>query len=449
MPAPHQRTQPHMVYPTYPAYKPSGIDWLGNVPEHWEVKKLKYLGQSLIGITYSPEEIVSESAGTLVLRASNIQDGKLSLNDCVFVNKPILEKHRTQVGDILICARNGSKELVGKNIYITDDIAGQTFGAFMALVRSKYWKHLYWFFNSDIFKAQSGTFSTSTINQLTNYTLDNLLIAYPPDLDEQIQIANYLDDKLRQLDKIIDQKQELLKLLAKERAGIINEAVTKGLDAQVSMHDSGIPWLGNVPAHWEVKKLKYVVKDIIDTPHKTISFFEDADYYVVRTSDIKNGKLFIDRMRRTDQKNYTEWIERAKPEAGDIFLTREAPAGEACKVPEGYSICLGQRMVLLKTKMDVADPDFLIHQIYSLLGSEYISQLSQGSTVSHLNMSDIRNMPFVIPPIFEQNEIVTYLETETNRIDATVEKVNQEIALLTKYRSALISEVVTGKIKVV
>ena len=178
----------------YDNYKDSGIEWIGEIPEHWESTKLKFFGESIIGIIYSPDDVVTTGEGILVLRSSNIQDGKLAFEDCVFVNKEVQEKYLTKEGDILLCARNGSAHLVGKAAYIDKQNEGVTFGAFMSIVRSGLEKYLFYFFNSQVFKAQSGLFSTSTINQLTSSTLNNMFISFPKDKQEQTAIAAILSD---------------------------------------------------------------------------------------------------------------------------------------------------------------------------------------------------------------------------------------------------------------
>lgn len=173
----------------YDTYKETGIEWIGAIPEHWESTKLKFISESIIGIIYSPDNVVNEGEGILVLRSSNIQDGRLAFEDCVYVNKKVQDKHLTKVGDILLCARNGSAHLVGKAAYIDKESEGVTFGAFMSIVRSELDKYLFYFFNSQVFKAQTGLFSTSTINQLTSDTLKNIFISFPKDEQEQTAIA--------------------------------------------------------------------------------------------------------------------------------------------------------------------------------------------------------------------------------------------------------------------
>jgi len=216
----------------YPAYKDSGIEWLGKIPIEWSVKRLKYLGDAIIGLIYSPSEICDEPIGTLVLRASNIKDGSLVFEDNVYVNKEIPDQLITQEGDILVCSRSGSRRLIGKNALITKTVAGCTFGAFMTIIRSEYHHYLFYVFNSTLFEYQAGSFLTSTINQLTQGNLNSFEIPFPK-LNDQPAITSYLNHKTHLIDTLIEKKQKQIELLKEQRAAIINQAVTKGLDPKV------------------------------------------------------------------------------------------------------------------------------------------------------------------------------------------------------------------------
>ena len=191
----------------YESYKDSGIEWIGEIPMDWKVTKLKFIGDAIGGLTYAPNNVVENAdEGVLVLRSSNIQNGKLSLKDNVFVNLEISDKLTLKKGDILICSRNGSQHLIGKNICIDERTEGSTFGAFMMIFRSKYYGFLNQYFNSPIFTSQSGLFLTATINQLTSGTLNNFYIAIPESIEEQTQIANFLDHKTTQINTLISKK---------------------------------------------------------------------------------------------------------------------------------------------------------------------------------------------------------------------------------------------------
>lgn len=218
--------------PTVPM-KDSGIEWIGEIPEHWKLKRLKFLGDSIGGLTYSPNDVVENSSkGILVLRSSNIQNGKLSLEDNVYVDLEVSRKLILKKGDILICSRNGSKHLIGKNICIDEQMEGNTFGAFMMVFRTKYWGFLNYFFNSSLFSSQSGLFLTATINQLTSGTLNNFFIAIPNTIEEQNLIAKFIDLKTKEINSIISKTQQEIQLLKEYKTALISEVVTGKVDVR-------------------------------------------------------------------------------------------------------------------------------------------------------------------------------------------------------------------------
>ncbi|UIZ56733.1 restriction endonuclease subunit S [Acinetobacter sp. SCLZS86] len=211
--------------------KDSGVEWLGEVPEHWELKKLKYLGEAIIGLTYSPDDIVDEGEGTLVLRSSNVQNKKLVFNDNVYVNRDIPEKLRTKRNDILICARNGSRALIGKNALIDERAEGVSFGAFMSIFRSKYNNYLSKVFNSSLFEYQSGTFLTATINQLTTGNLNSFEVPLPP-FEERELIVSTLDNETTKIDSLIVKAESAIQLMQERRTALISAAVTGKIDVR-------------------------------------------------------------------------------------------------------------------------------------------------------------------------------------------------------------------------
>ncbi len=211
--------------------KDSGIEWLGEIPEHWTVKKLKHIGEAIIGLTYSPNNIVDENEGTLVLRSSNLQNGGLYYGDNVYVNSYIPNKLITKSGDIVICSRNGSRKLIGKNAMIDKQSAGVSFGAFTSVFRSKQNPFVFYILNSSLFKYQSGRFMTTTINQLTTGTLNEFQIALPSD-SEQSEIVNYLDDRTSKIDTLINKATKAIELLKERRTALISAVVTGKIDVR-------------------------------------------------------------------------------------------------------------------------------------------------------------------------------------------------------------------------
>lgn len=205
--------------------KDSGLEWIGQIPEHWKVVRLKYLGTCNNGLTYKPSDLVEPNEGVIVLRSSNIKEGKLVFNDNVYVDESIAINSMLKEGDILICSRNGSRELIGKNTVIPKGLKAG-FGAFMMVYRTNSYNYIHKILNSHIFSYYLGTFFTSTINQLTTKNFENMKIVYTPYESEQQTIADYLDDKCSQIDAVIADKQAQLEILAAYKKSLIYEYVT-------------------------------------------------------------------------------------------------------------------------------------------------------------------------------------------------------------------------------
>ncbi|VVE46631.1 type I restriction-modification methylase S subunit [Pandoraea cepalis] len=210
--------------------KDSKVEWLGSIPQDWKETRVKFLGELILGLTYSPDDVVSDR-GTLVLRSSNVQDGKISLDDCVYVSCDIPRKIVTKVDDILICSRNGSRALIGKCALLTEEVSNQAFGAFMTVLRSKHARFLYYVLNSTLFKFQSGRFLTSTINQLTTQTLGDFEIALPSE-EAQAAIVNYLDKATDAIDAQCKKVQSVIDRLTEYRAALITNAVSGKIDVR-------------------------------------------------------------------------------------------------------------------------------------------------------------------------------------------------------------------------
>ena len=204
--------------------KNSGIDWIGKIPAHWEVKRLKYIGNAKNGLTYSPEDISNE--GVLVLRSSNIQEGKLTFEDNVYVDMKIPKEIIVRENDILICSRNGSRELIGKCALIDKKTEGNSYGAFMCVFRSPYNRFIHYIFQSNLFNYYLGNYLTSTINQLTNTNLHNMKIPITFGEKEQSQIVTYLDNQISKINNLLSEKQQSIDTMKAYKKSLIYEYVT-------------------------------------------------------------------------------------------------------------------------------------------------------------------------------------------------------------------------------
>ena len=433
----------------YDSYKDSGVEWIGEIPSHWDIIKLKFIGESIIGITYSPDDVVNEGKGILVLRSSNIQEGRLSFEDNVFVNKKIEKKYLTQKGDILVCARNGSAHLVGKSAFINNEYENLTFGAFMSIVRSDLGKFLFYFFNSQIFKAQTGLFTTSTINQLTSDTLNNLFISTPCKEIEQTAIANFLDRKTVEIDQLIADKKCLIELYEEEKTAIINQAVTKGIDENVKLKDSGIEWLGEIPEHWEVKRLKYVANiQTGRTPHiqnSELDYFDNGNINWFTPSDISKNEELIESNRKINSFAVTNNEVELFNEFSVFLVSIGATIGKV-----GYSTTKASANQQINI---ITFHESIFYQLYGyyffVAHKEMVKLEADYTTLPILNQTKTKNLLIICPSLEEQQSIVRKIETDCTCFDAKIVKTKKLIELLTEYRATLISEVVTGKIKII
>ncbi len=428
--------------PKYPAYKPSGVEWLGEIPEHWEVKpgftilfeaKEKNKGMKR-------NTVLSLSYGKIRVKEMEELTGLVpeSFETYQFVNKGDIIFRPTDLQNDHVSLRSGISEFEGiiTSAYLNLRLR--------PIADNKFYS--YFFRGIDNNKVIHGL--GSGLRQNIDFR-DFKRFDFPfPPLPEQTAIANFLDRKTTLIEQAIGIKEKQIELLKERRQILIHRAVTRGLNPNAILKDSGVEWIGEIPEHWEIEPIKYSLNGIIDCEHKTAPFVDEEICFVVRTSNVKEGKLTFDDAKYTHEKGFIEWTQRGIPEPGDVLLTREAPAGEACIVPEGIKLCLGQRMVWLKINKNLVDPQLLIYFIYSKIGRTYIDFLSSGSTVLHFNMSDIKNIPIMVMPLVEQKTIVHYLGKVNAKIATAISLKEQEIEKLKEYKASLINEAVTGKIKV-
>lgn len=449
----------------YPNTKPSGVQWLGEVPEHWDVKAIKwetpvFRGASprpiddpvyfddegefawvrIADVTAAGDYLESTTQQLSRLGSSlsvKLRPGALFLSIAGTVGKPCITK-------IKCCIHDGFVYFPG--------FGGET-------------KFLFYVFASG--EPYRGLGKLGTQLNLNTDTVGSIIMGFPPP-EEQTAIAAYLDRETGRIDELVGKKRDLIERLKEKRSALISRTVTRGLPADLPpatlaklealagqklplnplLKPSGIDWLGDVPEHWEVLPIKHLLSAILDTEHKTCPYYDDGEFLVARTPNIRDGKLNLEGAKYTDADGYREWTARGQPKPGDILFTREAPAGEACIVPSEPRLCIGQRVVLFRTDLKRLESQFAIYSLYGGAARIFIQMHSLGSTVAHFNMSEIAMIPMLVPPLPEQRAIAAYLDEETAKLDALVAKVETAIERLQEYRTALITAAVTGKIDV-
>ncbi|GAB3570709.1 restriction endonuclease subunit S [Spirosoma luteolum] len=439
----------------YSDYKPSNIDWIGDIPAHWEVKKLKYLLLSRLEYGANEAAELDDRKLPRYIRITDFGDDGFLKND-TFKSLPreIAQNYFLQEGDILF-ARSGAT--VGKTFQFKGYEGEACFAGYLIRARPSA------FLSSDFFYSftKSGNYENwknSIFNQATiqNIGADKysiLEVPLPP-LAEQVAIAAYLDEQTAQLDGLIARKQRLMILLREEKAALINEAVTKGIRPNVPTKPSGIDWLGDVPAHWEVKKLKWVATIISGAAFDSSKFCKEGNIRVLKISNIQHDYIdWVDTEYLPD--DYASAYDRFRVFNGDIIFALTRPIiSSGIKSARAFfddseQVFLNQRNAVLRVSDSVNDI-FLYHithsQHFFSLFENSIDNTGQQPNISPVAIANF-GLPF--PPLAEQAEIVRYLDEETAKIDFTVGRIEREIELMQEYRTALISEVVTGKVKVV
>ncbi|BBZ56701.1 restriction endonuclease subunit S [Mycolicibacterium phocaicum] len=425
----------------YAAYVPTSEPSMPLVPKHWQVLRVKNVGKALIGLTYDPGDVVDDSDGaTLVLRAGNIHEGRLHLNDNVYVAKDVPDDLRLRSGDIVICARNGSARLVGKNAVATPEVVGQTWGAFMAVLRSERNDYLRWVLNSQIFAAQTGLFSTATINQLTSGTLLNLRFAMPP-LDEQCAIADFLDRETDRIDTLIEEQQQLIDLLRERRQSVITRGAIEGID-QAPLVDSGNVYLGAVPGHWTVGRFS---RDVAINGGQ-VDPREDpwTDMVLVAPNHVKGGTGQI--VERQTAREQGADSGKYVATAGQVLYSKIRPALNKVAVADEDCLTSADMYAMSSRKGD--EHRYLLYYMLARPFHTFATLMSQRVKMPKINREELGEAPWLRPPLDEQRRIVAYLDEQSAKIDTLIAETERFIELSRERRAALITAAVTGQIDV-
>lgn len=419
-----------MIRKAYPKYKPSGVEWLRDVPEHWGVKKLKYClslrtGKAKTDSNPIALENIESWTGRFIATESEFEGDGIAFDsgDILFGKlRPYLAKvylagkSGESIGDIFVLKpaqnvvpRFGAECLRTKN-YI-EIIDGSTYGSKMPRAN--------WEF------------------------MGSLPFLLPPMLEQQA-IAAFLDHETTRIDSLISKKQQLLKLLAEQRSALISRAVTKGLDVKVKMKPSGVEWLGDVPEHWDVLPLRRIVQTVKTGGTPTgaeDSAFADDGFNWYSPSDF-NDKVFLGKSNRA-LSNEGKLEVRIFPAGTVMLIGIGATIGKvglaintsACNQQINGIIC-GKRL----------DPVFATYYLKTM--RDFIVKCGKYTTLPIINQEETKNLIFTVPPLSEQQAITALLNRDTAKIDVLSEKVVKVIERLKEYRTSLISSAVTGKIDV-
>ena len=442
-----------MKLPAYPGYKASRVDWLGEVPEHWGVKRLKWSVAGCINGVWGDEPDGVDDV--VCVRVADFDRDRFSVATDSLTIRSVEPKQRQsrklRKGDLLIeKSGGGDKQLVGCVVYFDHEFEAvcSNFVARMPVdpeLPGRYWSYVH-------AALYAGRLNYPAIKQTTGIqNIDageylNTFAAYPP-VDEQEKIAAFLEWKTAQIDALIVKKRELITKLKDKRLAIITQAVTKGLDPKAPLRDSGIPWLGKVPKHWEVKRVKFIAQiGNGSTPNREDStYWDEGDYPWLNSSVVNQEKVSTADQFVTPSALRECHLPKVQPPAILVGITGQGRTrGMASTLL--FEATINQHLAYVKPDIAQTVVDFLrrvFDSAYSYLRSE---SDGGGSTKGAITCEQIAEMPVPIPPIDEQIVIAAFVEGAIAKMDLMSEKTEIAITRLTEYRSALITAATTGKI---
>ena len=407
-----------------PGYKRSDV---GVIPDDWDAKPLGEIGDSLIGLTYRPSEV--RKYGTLVLRSSNVQNGTLCFDDNVFVDADIPDRIMVRPGDILVCVRNGSRDLIGKSALIDERAVGMTFGAFMAVFRSEHGKLLHHVFQSGIFKKQINEHLGATINQITNKSLNSFKVPLPPTDEERTEIANALSDVdalLATLDQVIAKKRDL------------KQATMQQLLA-------GETRLPGFSGNWEVKQLgdigqflkgRGVKKD--EAQSGTLPCIRYGEIYTHHNDYIKSFNSWI-------SPQVAATATRLKQ--GDLLFAGSGETkeeiGKCVAFIDDCEAYAGGDTVILRAAG--VNPMFMGYYCNTAPIAAQKASKGQGDAVVHISAVALSSIVLALPSLSEQNAIATVfssMDSELSVLESRRDKTRN-------IKQAMMQELLTGKTRLV
>lgn len=444
-----------MSLPKYPRYKDSGVEWLGNVPSHWAVDRLKASIVSCKNGIWG-DEPDGEADDIECVRVADFDRARLVVNDEVPTKRSVSASERAgrilERGDLLLeKSGGGEKQPVGQVVLYDRDAPAicSNFVARVSLAEGmvpRFWmyQHAAAYSRGVNVGAIKQTSGIQNLDQAQYFNERGVF----PSRNEQQDIADFLDRETAKIDALIAEQEKLLALLTEKRQAAISHAVTRGLNPDAPMKDSGIPWLGDVPAHWSVKKLGHHVDLLTGFAFSSDSFSLDSGIPLVRGDNVTEGEL-----RWEGRARYWpsfDGLERFLLAADDILIGMDgSKVGKnfVRVVEDDLPLLLVQRVSRLRVDSELS-PRFLEALISSSLFRTWVDLVRTDPAIPHISPHDIRGFVVPIPPLVEQLEIAMWVRESLEKIHAIQERTAQMVQLLNEHRSALIIAAVTGKIDV-
>jgi len=428
--------------------KVSGNPWIKNIPQDWEIIRCKYISSFINGFAFDSKKLELNDYKYPVIRIGDIKDGNVDFYGCQGVNENLgLNSYQIKKDDILL-AMSGAT--VGKVGLVRDDKEAYI-NQRVGIIRTQNPRYLYYCLSSKEFIEYINLISDGSAQpNVSGDGYGNYEIALPT-LKEQEVIAAFLDKKCSEIDALTNDIEKEIEVLENYKKSVITEAVTRGLNPNVEMKDSGIKWIGNCPNNWDIIKIKNcsLLKGRIGWQGlQTYEYLDDETLpYLITGTDFDNGKINWNTCAHVSEERFK--IDQAiQIKENDLLITKDGTIGKlALTVNCPNKVCLNSGVLLIRnTKNYKYDKKYL----YYILSSNqfylwYESANAGNSTIRHLNQEKFYNFVFTYPSIDEQEDISKYLDEKCDGIDKTISDKQKQLDVLAEYKKSLIYEYVTGK----
>lgn len=432
---------------TYSDYKDSGVDWLGEIPAHWEVKRVKHIC-SINQFSLPENSKIDFNFKYVDIGSVTLEEGITKTEEFTFKNAPSRARRIARKNDTIISTVRTYLKAIDFIDENKSEYIYSTGFAVLSPLKQIVPKFLAMAVRSDSFTDQVSVYSKGMSYPAINSSeLAGLQIALPP-LAEQTRIAEFLDRKTAQIDQAIAQKERLIELLNERRQVMIHQAVTRGLNPEAPMKDSGIDWIGEIPAHWEVMRIKHGMALLRDGTHLPPPRIEDG-YRLLSVRNIIDDKFsFREDDSRISEPDFKKLNRSFQVKKGDILLAIVgATLGKVAIVPDLEPFQIQRSLALFRCSKIIIN-HYCELWMRSSLFQRLLWNSTEFSAQPGIYLGALKDFPIIVPPLKEQEEIINSLKESASLIYDAVEKEKVKIQKLQELKSTLINSAVTGKIKV-
>lgn len=426
--------------------KPSGIDWIGDIPANWKRSKVKFCFSLVNGSTPESSDYDCWDGDIKWITPADMSDtGTISYGER-FITKYGYNSCGTTllpVGSIVI----SSRAPIGKiNITAAELCTNQGCKALIRNADNRYFYYLFLAGQNELSLLGRGT----TFLELSTYDLNGFGIVIPAE-DEQKTIADFLDKECAQIDSIAADLEKQITLLQQYKKSLITETVTKGLDKSVTMKDSGVEWIGKIPEHWELKHLKYLAKSILDGTHLTPTYIDDGIPFLrvtdITSADGIDAEINLESVARISKEEHRILCQRCHPQKGDVLVSKNGTIGVPKIIDWDWEFSIFVSLCLIKLNDSLLNK-WLFYYFKSTLIATEIAFAGKTNTITNLHLEKIANFKIPLPSVEEQKLIATYLDEKVCKIDALIKEKQNQLETLLQHKKSLIYEYVTGKKRV-